>query len=208
MKTSKYFAVSVAKTLKAKSDDFAKYENLMLNSLEKSSELISELKKAKSIPDLAKEVWADLFGDKPYQTTVFDTDMIKSISTELFAEYFEAVTSSKCRCLSTIPNLKKHEKYASLKEALTGLKSGAYKDPVFQCITRCITSISNKEGGNKPKSSLLEVLGQALSTASKIGVREGLKDNKDVLETIRSELKAFEVALSSGSEFVNHHKKK
>lgn len=208
MENSKYFAVSVAKTLKAKSSDFAKYEDLMLDSLAKSSELLSELKNGKSISDISKDVWADLFGDKPYQVTVFDTDTIKSISTELFAEYFEAVTSSKCRCLSTVPKIKGSEKYRPLKDALTGLKSGAYKDPVFQCITRCITSISNREGGNKPKSSLLEVLGQALSTASKIGVREGLKDNKDVLETIRSELKAFEVALSSGSEFVNHHKKK
>lgn len=208
MKNFKFFTVSVAKTLKAKSDDFAKYENLMLDSLEKSSELISELKNGKSIPDLAKSVWTDLFGDKPYQITVFDTDMIKSISKEMFSEYFESVTANKCRCLSTIPNLKKHEKYSPLKDALTGLKSGAYKDPVFQCITRCITSISNREGGNKPKSSLLEVLGQALSTASKIGVRDGLKDNKDVLEMIRSELKAFEQAIISGSEFVNHHKKK
>lgn len=204
---SKFFNTTTAKTLKSKADDFAKYENLMLDSLTKSSELAMELKAGKTISDIARAVWIDLFADKPYQITVFDTDTIKGISKELFTEYFEAVTANKCRCLTTIPNIKKSEKYDSLKEALTGLKSGAYKDPVFQCITRCITTIANKQGGNKPTSSILEVLGQALATASKIGARENIKDNQDILELIRSELKAFEKALVSGEEFTNPHKK-
>ena len=207
MTTSKFFNAATAKTLKTKADDFSKYENLMLDSLAESSELALELKAGKTISDIAKSVWIDLFAEKPYQTTVFDTEIIKGISEELFSEYFESVTSNKCRCLSTIPNLKKSEKYASLKEALTGLKSGAYKDPVFQCIIRSITTLANKQGGNKPTSSILEVLGQALATASKIGARENVKENKDVLELIRSELKAFEKALVSGEEFTNPHKK-
>lgn len=207
MTTSKFFNATTAKTLKSKAEDFSKYENLMLDSLAKSSELALELKSGKSISDIAKSVWIDLFNDKPYQITVFDTDTIKSISKELFSEYFEAVTANKCRCLSTIPSLKKSEKYSSLKEALTGLKSGAYKDPVFQCIVRSVTTLANKQGGNKPTSSILEVLGQALATASKIGARENVKDNQDILELIRSELKAFEKALSCGEEFINSHKK-